>query len=144
LPLDIDEYALVTARDGNQTAEPKFVEYLTALFAQRPPDLIVALGGPAARFVQQHRTDLFPTTPMLLAAVELRRVEQSMLSERDAVVGVRYDQVALIENILRLLPGTKAIAVIIGNSPAKRFWTGVVQRELKPLLEKRKRSIDLL
>jgi signal transduction histidine kinase len=136
-PLDIDEYALVTARDGDQTAEPKFVEYLIALYAQRPPDLIVALGGPAARFVQQHRTDLFPTTPMLLAAVELRRVEPSILSERDAVVGVRYDQMAVVENILRLLPETKTIAVIIGNSPAERFWTGVVQRELRSLLEKR-------
>ena len=134
-PLNIQEYSLVTARDGNDAAEAKFLEYLGALYAQRPPDLIIALGGPAGRFVQQHRADLYPTTPMLLAAVELRRVESSMLSEQDAVVGVRYDQVALVENILRLLPGTKAIAVIIGNSPAERFWTGEVQRELKPLLE---------
>ena len=69
-PLDIQEYSLVTARNGDAAAEAKFVEYLKALYAQRPPDLIVALGAPAARFVQQHRADLFPTTPMLLAAVE--------------------------------------------------------------------------
>jgi signal transduction histidine kinase/ABC-type uncharacterized transport system substrate-binding protein len=134
-PLDIQEYSLVTARDGNDAAEPKFVEYLSALYAPRPPDLIVALGGPAARFVQQHRADLFPTTPMLLAAVEVRRVEQSLLSERNAVVGVRFDQVALVENILQLLPDTKAIAMIIGNSPAERFWVGEQKRILGPLLE---------
>ena len=93
-PLDIQEQSLVTALDGDDAAEAKFVEYLKALYAQRPPDLIVALGAPAARFVQQHRADLYPTTPMLLAAVEVRRVEQSMLSEQDAVVGVRFDQVA--------------------------------------------------
>ncbi len=93
-PLDIQEQSLVTARDGDDAAEVKFVEYLAALYAQRPPDLIVAIGGPAARFVQQHRADLFPTTPMLLAAVEVRRVEPSMLSEQDAVAGVRFDQVA--------------------------------------------------
>ena len=120
-PLDIQEHSLVTALDGDDAAEAKFVEYLRALYAQRPPDLIVALGAPAARFVQQHRADLFPTTPMLLAAVEVRRVEQSMLSEQDAVVGVRYDQVALVENILRLLPETKTIAMIIGNSPLSDF-----------------------
>jgi hypothetical protein len=34
-----------------------------------------------------------------------------MLSEQDAVVGVRFDQAALIENILRLLPETKTIAI---------------------------------
>jgi signal transduction histidine kinase len=134
-PLDIQEFSLVTARGGNDAAEAKFVEYLGALYPQRPPDLIVALGAPAARFVQQHRTDLYPTTPMLLAAVELRRVEQSMLSAQDAVVGVRFDQVALIKNILRLLPETKAIAMVVGNSPNERFWVDEEQRILGPLLE---------
>ena len=53
----------------------------------------------AARFVQRHRTDLYPTTPMLVAAVEVRRVEQSMLSEQDVVAGVRFDEVALREQL---------------------------------------------
>ena len=140
-PLDIQEQSLVTALDGDDAAEAKFVEYLKALYAQRPPDLIVALGAPAARFVQQHRTDLYPTTPMLLAAVEVRRVEPSMLSEQDAVAGVRFDQVAAIENILRLLPETKAIAIIIGNSPNERFWAGEQQRILGPLL---KNKVELI
>ncbi len=134
-PLDIQEHSLVTARNGDAAAEAKFVEYLNALYAQRPPDLIVAIGGPAARFVEQHRAALFPTTPMLLAVVEERRVEQSMLSEQDAVVGVRMDDAALVQNILRLLPGTKAIAMIIGNSPPERFWVGEHKRVLGPLLE---------
>jgi signal transduction histidine kinase len=135
-PLGIQEFSLfTTAQGGNDAADAKFVEYLRALYAQRLPDLIVAFGGPAARFVQQHRADLFPTTPMLLTVVEVRRVEQSMLSEQDAVVGVRFDQVALVDNILRLLPETKAIAFIIGNSPNERFWAGEQKRILRPLLE---------
>ena len=133
-PLDIQEHSLVTARDGNDAAEAKFVEYLGALYAQRPPDLIVAFGAPGARFVQRHRADLYPTTPMLLAAVEVRRVDQSMLSEQDAVAGVRYRSCRSFENILRLLPETKTIAMVVGNSRAERFWMDVVQREVKPLL----------
>jgi signal transduction histidine kinase len=140
-PLDIQVHSLVTARNGDRAAEAKFVEYLGALYTQRPPDLIVAIGGPAARFVQQHRTDLYPTTPMLLAAVELRRVEPSMLSEQDAVAGVRLDQVALVENILRLLPETKTIAIIIGNSPNERFWVEEQKRVLGPLL---KNKVELI
>jgi signal transduction histidine kinase len=136
-PLNIQEHSLVTALEGDDAADAKFVEYLKALYAQRPPDLIVAINAPAARFVQQYRTDLYPTTPMLLAAVEVRRVEPSMLSEQDAVVGVRYDQVAVIENILRLLPETKAIAIIIGMSPGERFWAAEYQRVLGPLLKNR-------
>ena len=140
-PLDIQEQFLVTARNDDGAAEAKFVEFLGALYARRPPDLIVALGAPAAHFVQQHRTGLFPTTPMLLAAVEVRRIEPSMLSEQDAVVGERFDEVALIKNILRLLPETKTIATIIGNSPNERFWVGEQQRIWGPLL---KNKVELI
>jgi hypothetical protein len=74
---------------------------------------------------------------MLLAAVEVRRVDQSMLSEQDTVIGLRKDYVALFENILRLLPETKSIAIIIGNSPNERFWAGEQQRMLGPLIANR-------
>src|SRR6478752_826546 len=137
-PLNIQEQSLVTALDGDDAAEAKFVEYLKALYAQRAPDLVIAFGAAAGRFTQQHRTELYPTTPMLLAAVEVRRIEHSMLSKQDAVAGVRYDQVAAVENILRLLPETKTIAIIIGNSPPERFWAAEHQRILGPFLNKKK------
>src|SRR4029077_13721489 len=73
-PLDITEQSLVTARSGDEDLGAPFVEYLRALFAKRPPDLIVSLGAPAAGFVQQHRQQLFATTPMVFTAVEVRRV----------------------------------------------------------------------
>ena len=137
-PLDVQEQSLVSALRGDDSADVKFVEYLTALYGRRKPDLIVAVGAPAARFVQQHRADLFPTTPMLLAAVEIRRVEQSMLAASDTVVPVRVDHVAAFKNILRLLPETKTIAMLIGNSPGERLWISDVEKEVKSLLESNK------
>jgi signal transduction histidine kinase len=139
--LNIQDHSLITSQNDDAAAEAKFVEYLRAIYAQRPPDLIVSLSTPAARFVQRHRADLFPTTPMLLAAVEVRRVEPSLLSENDAVVGVRFDQVAAAENILRLLPETRTIALIVGNSPNERFWIGEQKRVLDPLL---KNKVELI
>jgi signal transduction histidine kinase len=136
-PLDIQEYSLVTARYGDEAAEDAFVKYVKALYAQRPPDLVVALAAPAARFVQRYRADLFPTTPMLLAAVDPRRVDQAVLSEQDVMVGVQFNPVALVENILRLLPETKTIALVNGNAPTERFWAGEMQRVLGPVLEKK-------
>jgi signal transduction histidine kinase len=133
-PLNFEEHSLVTALRGNEGAEPEFVEYLKALYSERKPNLIVAIGAPAARFVQKYRADLFPTTPMLLAAVEVRRVEPSMLSTEDTVLATRVDHTAVFKNILRLLPDTKSIAMIIGNSPGERLWINDVQRELTPLL----------
>ncbi len=133
-PLDIQEQSLVTAQAGDDPSETKFAEYLEVLYARRPPDLVVSMGAPAARFVQRHRAELFPTTPMLLAAIEVSRIDQSMLSEQDTVVGVRADYVVLFENILRLLPDTTAVAIILGNSPNERFWAGEMQRILGPPL----------
>src|SRR4249919_2216710 len=52
-PLNIQEQSLVTALDGDDAAEAKFVEYLGALYAQLAPDLIVAFGAPAANCVQE-------------------------------------------------------------------------------------------
>jgi signal transduction histidine kinase len=134
-PLNIQEQSLITALDGDDAAEAKFLEYLKTLYAQRPPDLIVSLGGPAAIFIHKHKADLFPTTPMLLAAVEVRRVDPSMVSNQDVVAGARYDQISAIENVLRLLPETKTIAIILGMSPGERFWAGEHRRLLGPLLK---------
>jgi signal transduction histidine kinase len=136
-PLDIQEQSLITARDGDDPSESKFIEYLAGLYGRRPPDLIIAIGAPTAHFVQRHRTALFPTTPMLIGVIEARRVDPSTLSEQDAVVAVRTDQVALFENILRVLPDTKTVAVIAGNSPNERFWSAELKRVVGPLLENR-------
>ena len=62
-PLDIIENSLVTARFSDENPEAPFVEYLSALFANRPLDVIVSIGAPAADFVQRHRRRLFPATP---------------------------------------------------------------------------------
>lgn len=139
-PLVIQEQPLVSAGASDAT-EAKFVEYLATLYAQRPLDLIVAVGTPAAHFVRRHRTDLYPTTPMLLAAVEMRRVEKYTLSEQDAVAGVHLDEGALFKNILRLLPETQTIALISGDSPNARFWVNEQKRILEPLLGNKVRLI---
>jgi len=139
-PLLIQEQPLVSA-GASDTTEAKFVEYLATLYAHRPPDLIVAVGTPAAHFVRRHRKDLYPTTPMLLAGVEARRVDKSTLSEQDAVAGVHLDEAALFKNILRLLPETQTIALISGNSPNARFWVNEQKRILGPLLGNKIRLI---
>ena len=43
-PLNVQEYSLVSALTGNDIAGVEFVEYLMALYAERKPDLIVAIG----------------------------------------------------------------------------------------------------
>ena len=54
-PLDIQDQSLVSARASYEGPEVPFIEYLRALYSKNPPDLIVALGAPAAIFVQRNR-----------------------------------------------------------------------------------------
>src|SRR5215470_15091602 len=132
-PMEIIDQSLLTSRSADENPEVPFAEYLRALFAKHPLDLIVSIGAPAAAFVQRHRQQLFATTPMVFTAVEQRRVQYSSLTANDAVVAVGINYLATIENILRVLPDTKNVTVIVGTSPIEKFWLEEIGREVKPL-----------
>ena len=131
--VDFVDHSLVNARVGDAQSEAPFVDYLSALYAEHPLDLIIAFGAPAATFVQQHRQQLFPKVPMVITAVDHRRVQYEKLTENDTVVPITHNIPALFENILHVLPRTKTIAILIGASPIEQFWTGEMRRELAPL-----------
>jgi signal transduction histidine kinase len=131
-PLDLYEYSLVSARSSDENPEIPFVAYLSAVFSKHQPDLIVSIGAPAAAFVQRHRRQLFPAAPMLLTVVDQRRVQYSVLTENDAVAAVSIDYSRAIENILRVLPDTKTVAVVVGNSPIEKYWKEEIAKESEP------------
>jgi signal transduction histidine kinase len=131
--LDIQEHSLVAARFSDAHPEIPFIEYLRALYPGKPPDLIIAVGAPAAAFIQRYRRQLFPSAPVLYTSVEARRVDQSKLTSNDTVVAVTQRFLFLFESFLRIAPDTKIIAIVNGDSPNERFWREEVQKELKPL-----------
>ena len=139
-PVDTIEYSLVTARSSDENPEAPFVEYLRALFAKRPLDLIVSIGAPAAAFVQRHRQRLFATTPMVLTAIDQRRVQYSNLTANDAAVAVRINYLSAFENILQVLPDTKNVIVVVGTSPIEKFWKEAIANEVEPLANRIKLS----
>jgi hypothetical protein len=130
-PLEISDHSLMITGSGDQQAEAPFVDYLRALYANRPVDLIVSLGAPAVAFIQRHRQQLFTSTPMIFTAVEQRRVGFSTLTANDTVVAVAHSFREIFETILRVLPDTQTVAVVIGNSPNERFWFDEVRREAR-------------
>ena len=132
-PLDVQEHTLLTARFNNPGPEAPFVDYLHSLYQGTPPDIVLSIGAPAARFVQRYRGELFPNTPMVLTVVEQRLVNRFDLTDNDVVVSVRNDFMAVFDNILRVLPNTKTVAMVVGASPLEKFWIDEVKRELKPL-----------
>ena len=73
---------------------------------------------------------------MLFTAVEARRVDYDKLTTDDTVVAVAHDFDASFENIMRVLPRTKTVAVVNGASPNETFWSGELRRETASLAER--------
>jgi hypothetical protein len=57
---------------------------------------------------------------MVLTAVEQRLVDRTLLTNNDTVISVYNDFSVFFGSILRVLPDTKTIAVIIGASPLEK------------------------
>jgi hypothetical protein len=126
--VEFQDHSLLNARRNSDKSDAPFVEYLRSLNIDQPPDLIVAIGAPAANFVQTHRKDLFPTTPMLYTLVERRRVDLEKLTKYDTVVAISNKDVAFFENILRVLPLTTTVAIVVGASPSETWWRNEVAK----------------
>ena len=130
--IDFSDFSLASARSDDTESEVPLVQYLRALYLKEPLDLIIAVGAPAASFIQRHRSELFSTTPMIFTAVDRRRVDYSQLSENDTVVAVNHDFAAILTTILQVLPDTKTVAIVNGVSPNEVFWHEEIQRQLAP------------
>jgi len=130
--VDLYESWLVSARFSSGEEDPAYASYLRSLFAERPIDLLITFGGPAANFVQAHRQSLFPSVPTLFTDVEERRLLSGALTPNDAAVTLAVNIPAIAQNILQVLPGTIHLAVVLGNSPVERYWAGEISRELRP------------
>ena len=134
-PYSLDRYevSLEIARFNDGERDEAFVDYLRALFATRPPDLIITMVSPAARFIQRHRGDLFPSAPVIFAGLDARTIKDATLTANDTMVAVSIDLNAVIENILRTLPNTTTLAVVIGDTPIERFWGQRISSRISPV-----------
>lgn len=111
-------------------AEEAVVEYIQATFADRPkPDLIVTVGGPAATFGRKYRARIFPDSPLVFAAVDQRFVDRAPLAENETAVSVRNDGAAIVDEILRLLPDTRRVMMVVGGGPLGQFWKSELTRD---------------
>ncbi len=137
-PLEFVEVSLETVR-FDAPEEGPVVDYIRALCTRQSFDLVVANGAPAAKFWQRYRADLLPTTPTLIAGAEERHF-QGKAPEGAAIIALRLDLPGILRQLLALLPETRNIYVVIGDSPLERFWTAQLHQEWQPF-EKQVRFI---
>ncbi|HYH43762.1 MAG TPA: hypothetical protein VD867_17470, partial [Burkholderiales bacterium] len=113
--------------------EQAAVTYIRSMYANGPPpDLIVTTGGSAAVFARKHRQALFPGTPLLFASVDQRYLRGAPLGGNESAVAVVNDFPGLVDDILRVLPATRQVFMVIGSGSIGRFW----RRELATEFER--------
>ncbi|HTT02900.1 MAG TPA: sensor histidine kinase [Steroidobacteraceae bacterium] len=130
--LELYEDWLVSARFMSSAGDTAFADYLRTQFADRPLDLVITLGAPAANFVQRYQQSLFRSTPELLTDVEERRASPSSLASNETALAVSVSFPAVVANILRVLPDTRTLAIVIGNSPIEGYWATQIRDSLRP------------
>jgi len=127
-PVTLTEF-VVTPAGFTDSPEQAMVEFLRAAFAGRSkPDLVITTGGAAAAFLQRHRADLFHDSPALYASLDQRFLSRAF-SDHETAVAVAIDPTGRIDEIMRLLPATENVFVVVGGGPLGQFWRGVLGRE---------------
>src|SRR5262245_47823956 len=128
--VDLDEVSLDVARYATLDMEEALVDLMRARQAKWQPDLVVPIGSPAGVFVARHRDRLFPpTTPIIYAGMDQRRLPAGALEQNAAFVGESFDVPGWVEDILQIAPDTKNIVVVIGASPLEQYWAEVLRKE---------------
>ena len=135
-PVDVDEAPFDTTRFAEPKQEALFVDFLQNRYIGRKLDLVVPINFPALSFVVRHRKRLFPETPILITATDQRRIRPEFLTTNSAVLPYNVDLPRMIEAILQVLPETKNIVVVIGNSPLEKFWQGEFRREFQQFTDR--------
>ncbi|WP_298931942.1 ATP-binding protein [uncultured Ramlibacter sp.] len=127
-PVNVVE-VVVGASGFVRAPDQAVIDYIRSVYAGRPaPDLVMTVGGPAAVFARRNAQQLFPTAPLLLASVDQRYLRGAALGDNESAVTVVNDFPRLVDDILRVLPETRQIFMVIGSGALGNFW----RRELEP------------
>ncbi len=129
VPIEFFEVSLETARFAEGDIDKPIAEYLRVLFQSRPPDLVVPIASPALRFCARHRDDTFAGMPILAVATEQRHIDAVKVAPPSTAIGFTLDLPGLLSDALALLPETRHVGVVLGDSPLERFWGDQLRRE---------------
>jgi len=130
-PIRFVEVPVQAARASDEAPDVSIAKRIQVAFGSQRLDLVMTIGGPAATFAQQFRQELFPATPMLIAGVDHRFVENGTFTDNETTVATYHDPALMIDEILRLLPETRTVMVVVGASQVEQFWLQEMKREFR-------------
>jgi signal transduction histidine kinase len=128
-PINFFEVSLRPTPSAGAIQEEAVANYLHSNLADHRLDLVVTISAPAALFARKYRDRLFPTTPLLLGAVDQRWIEHEVLTANETVVPIAVDPMRVVEDNKRLRPETTSLIAIVGQSPLEQAWGEALRQE---------------
>jgi len=103
--------------------------YLRLRYTGSPPEVIVAVGDPALRFLEERRESLFADIP--LVAVGINPNNEAMLDHDPLSTGIvqSFQVDPTVDVMLDLRPDLKRVVMITGLSDLDNLWNPVVASE---------------
>lgn len=121
---------VVTPSGYTAAPEAAVLEFVRSASVNQPkPDLVVTVGGLAAVFAKKNRAQLFPDSPLLLAATDRRFIDSAPLGDNETTVAVDNNGSGIVDDILRVLPQTSTVFVVISSGEQGAFWRQQLDRE---------------
>ncbi len=130
-PIQFVEVSVQAARATGEAPDLSTAQRIRSASGSGGLDLVMTIGGPAAVVAQQFRQELFPATPILIAGVDRRFVEHGTFTANETTVATEHDPALMIDEILRLLPETRTVMVVVGTSQVEQFWLQEMKREFR-------------
>lgn len=132
--LELSNEYLDSPRFGGAAYEAAMTTYLRGKYATAAPQVIVAGGETALRFLLAHRRDVFPGVPVVHAAVDRTQAAALGALPPDVIgVPVDYDFRRTLEQALRWQPQATRLAIVTGTSDWDRAWEARLRDEARAL-----------
>ena len=117
-------------------AQDRIAEHLRQKYLGRKVDLVIAGLASGLDFALKHRERMFPGVPIVFCAVDEKEAKARDLPSDVIGVPIKMDLAATLEIATRLLPATKRIYVVTGNSKFDRQWEAEARRQFRAYEDK--------
>jgi PAS domain S-box-containing protein len=128
--IELHSEFLDMARFPGQEQRQRQRDFFREKYRERPPDLVIAVGGGALSFLEERPSQLFGGVPIVYCSIAGDPRPQDPSNTRIADVPVPDTTALTLEIMLRLHPDARHIAVVSGSGPRDQQYANVFRKAL--------------
>jgi len=128
--IELHSEFLDVARFPGEEQRQRQRDFFREKYRERPPDLVIAVGGDAFAFLEERRAGLFSGAPIVYCSVAGDPHPEHLSDTRIADVPVPDTATRTLDMMLRLHPDTRLVAVVSGSGPRDRQYAEIFREEL--------------